>query len=119
MWVQLKIHRKRRTAMRNLRLTAGLILAACLSAGAAAEKNSNYVPDAATAERIAEAVLTARYGQERVGAQQPFVATAYKGYWIVEGSLKQKPGEHRPGGGFGVWVNKRSGCIANMVEQMK
>ena len=46
----------------------------------------------ATAERIAEAVLTARYGQERVGAQQPFVAAAYKGYWIVEGSFETKAG---------------------------
>lgn len=81
------------------------------------KSHPDYVPDQKTAERIAGAVLDSMYGHERVEAQLPLRAeSADKDYWLVQGSIRQP---HGPGGNFGVWINKHSGCIANVVEKMK
>ncbi len=80
----------------------------------------DYVPDEKTAERIAEAVLIARFGQERVNAQLPLrVVSASNDQWMVQGTVLDKEG--RPpvgGGGFFVWINKHTGCLS-VVEHMK
>jgi hypothetical protein len=76
----------------------------------------DYVPDEKTAERIAEVVLVAQFGQERVSAQLPLrAASTSKDLWLVQGTLK---GLHGPGGNFGVWVNKHSACVS-VIERMK
>jgi len=76
----------------------------------------DYVPDEKTAERVAEAVLISQFGQERVSAQLPLRAvSAGKGFWLVQGMVHEL---HAPGGNFGVWVNKHSGCI-KVMEHMK
>ena len=76
----------------------------------------DYVPDEKTAERIAEAVLVAQFGQERVSAQLPLhAASTSKELWLVQGTLQ---GLHGPGGNFGVWVNKHTGCVS-VMERMK
>jgi len=41
-----------------------------------APSHPDYVPDEKTAERIAEAVLVAQFGQERVNAQLPLSTQA-------------------------------------------
>ena len=79
----------------------------------------DYVPDEKTAERIAEAVLIAQFGQERVSAQLPLhTESISKDQWLVEGALKDKEGRTQVGGGFGVWVNKHAGCVS-VIERMK
>jgi hypothetical protein len=76
----------------------------------------DYVPDEKTAERIAEAVLVARFGQEMVTAQLPLhAASTSNDLWLVQGTLQ---GLHGPGGNFGVWVNKHTGCV-KVIERMK
>lgn len=76
----------------------------------------DYVPDEKTAERIAEAVLVAQFGQERVSAQLTLhAASTSKDLWLVQGTLH---GLHGPGGNFGVWVNKHTGCV-KLIERMK
>jgi hypothetical protein len=79
----------------------------------------DYVPDKKTAEHIAEAVLVAQFGQERVNAQLPLdAASMSKEQWLVQGTVKDKEGRTQVGGGFGVWVNKHDGCVS-VVERMK
>ena len=97
------------------RLGIGLMIAA-ISFGQTAKVKPDYVPDKVTAERIAEAVLVAQFGQERVHAQLPLVArSATKDVWLVEGTIHDVRAK---GGNFGVWVDKHSGCVS-VIEQMK
>jgi hypothetical protein len=63
----------------------------------------DYVPDEKTAERIAEAVLVAQFGQERVSAQLPLhTASMGKDQWLVQGIVKDEEGRTQVGGAFGV-----------------
>ena len=81
-----------------------------------APSHPDYVPDEKTAVRIAEAVLIAQFGQGRVNAQLPLHAVSTsKNAWLVQGTLH---GLHGPGGNFGVWVNKHTGCVT-VMEHMK
>ena len=48
-----------------------LLLAAVAFAKSAPKEHRDYVPDVKTAERIADAVLVAEYGEERIAAQRP------------------------------------------------
>lgn len=81
------------------------------------KSHPDFVPDEKTAIRIGEAVLIARFGEERVNAQRPFrVSDSFGKMWIVQGELPQLP---QKGGGMAVWINKYSGCIVNVLERMK
>lgn len=73
-------------------------------------KHSDDVPDEKTAVRIAEAVLLAQYGEERVNAQLPLDDDGSNSdHWIVQG---HGPGPATSkGGGSAVWINKDSGCL--------
>ncbi len=48
---------------------------------------AGYVPDAATAIRIAVAVWEPIYGRDTIAGEAPYVATLKDGAWHVEGSL--------------------------------
>ncbi len=50
-----------------------------------------FVPDAATAVKIAEAVWTPIYGEKEIAEQKPFKATLNKGVWTVLGSFNHPP----------------------------
>ena len=67
-----------------------------------------YVPDAATAIRIAVAVWEPIYGQERIAQQKPFVATLANGIWTVEGSLQK---QYTHGGTAVAEISKDDGRI--------
>jgi hypothetical protein len=49
-----------------------------------------YVPDAATAIRIAITVWEPIYGKEQLASERPFHATLRNGVWHVEGYLPPK-----------------------------
>ena len=103
--------------MRNV-IGAVLLLAIIASAkdSGKVQPHPDYVPDEKTAERVAEAVLISQFGQERVSAQLPLRAVSTgKDLWLVQG-MTHEP--HGPGGNFGVWVNRHSGCM-NVMEHMK
>jgi len=55
-----------------------------------------YVPDAGTAVKIAEAVLTPVYGKQLVESERPFTAKLATDVWTVSGTL------HCPDGNAGV-----------------
>ena len=50
-----------------------------------------FVPDAATAAKIAEAVWTPIYGEKEIAEQKPFRATLKEGVWTVVGSFNHPP----------------------------
>ena len=45
------------------------------------------VPDQRTAERVAEAVLAAAYGESKIRSEKPFRVELSNGVWYVRGSL--------------------------------
>jgi len=51
---------------------------------------SGYVPDAATAIRIAVAIWEPIYGPKRIAAEKPFQATLKGDVWTVTGLLPTK-----------------------------
>lgn len=103
------------------RFSVILVLSLLLVGVTGAQKtHSDYVPDKKTAEQIARAILAARYGEERVKAGLPLqVDGSNREYWIVEVSSPQEGGFIRKGGGPAVWINKHSGCILQILDQMK
>jgi hypothetical protein len=66
-----------------------------------------FVPDQHTAIRIAEAVLTPIYGEERIQGERPFRASLEKDVWTVEGFLP--PGT--PGGTAVCKISKKDGRV--------
>lgn len=103
------------------RLVAVMLLLTMVAFGKDSGKprpHPDYVPDQKTAERIAEAILVAQYGEERVNPQLPLHADGSdKDYWVVQGYVHES-GIPKKGGGFAVWINKHSGSV-KVMEHMK
>ena len=74
---------------------------------------NGFVPDSATAIRIAEAVLIPVYGDKEVTRQKPLLAELAKGVWTVRGQL----GPNVPGGVAMVQISKRDGRILRMSHE--
>lgn len=55
-----------------------------------------YVPDSATAVKIAEAVLIPVYGKKQIESERPFTASLKDDIWTVAGTLRCPDGK----GGF-------------------
>jgi hypothetical protein len=74
---------------------------------------NGYIPDEATAIRVAEAVLTPIYGEKHVLSERPFRARLDGEFWIVEGSLPKPPkrGDVVVGGTMVAEINRKTGCI--------
>jgi hypothetical protein len=51
------------------------------------------VPDAATAVRIAEAVLVPVYGKKQIESEEPFTAKLKDDVWTVAGTLRCPDGK--------------------------
>ncbi len=73
-----------------------LAMACSLTLAAAADPKhtymppAGYVPDEATAIKIAVAVWEPIYGAEHIAAEKPYHATLHNGVWIVTGSLPKQ-----------------------------
>ncbi len=73
---------------------------------------AGYVPDAATAIRIAEAVWTPIYGERELRSQRPFRAELRGNVWRVHGTLPQpSPGFEAVGGTAAAEIDRRTGKI--------
>ncbi|MCU1269197.1 MAG: hypothetical protein JWN74_491 [Acidobacteriaceae bacterium] len=98
--------------------TIVLLLPTLAFASDAHQRHRDYVPDKKAAERIGEAVLIGKYGDERVNLERPLlVDDSNKDYWIVQ-MAPRKNGMPAIGGGPAVWINKHSGCL-QVMEHMK
>jgi NTF2 fold immunity protein len=76
---------------------------------------NGFVPDAATAVRIAEAVLIPVYGEKKILSERPFNASLQGDVWTVAGTLHC--GAPRcDGGSAEVKISKSSGQILNMIH---
>ena len=76
--------------MRAIRPFAAIALIFAGSVGAGAQ-NPVAVPNKATAIAIADAILSARYGQTAIQQQHPLIATLKGGTWEVTGTLRCEP----------------------------
>ena len=74
--------------------------------------DSGFVPDQATAARVAEAILIPIYGQEQIESERPFSAQLNGNTWQVKGHLA--PGVD--GGVAEVWLDKRDGRILRVTH---
>lgn len=73
---------------------------------------NGFVPDEATANRIAEAVWIPIWGEEHVRAEKPFVATLNGDVWTVIGTLKTGV----VGGVAEAEISKRDGRILRVAH---
>jgi hypothetical protein len=95
-----------------------LVLGAALTGQRMQEKPHAYVPpngfvpDAATAVKIAEAVLTPVYGADQIRSEMPLAARLEKGVWTVEGKGPSTPGAH--GGVAIVELSKKDATVLRM-----
>ena len=103
---------------RILTLTAiGILCLACPSAAQTTAPHSyvppkGFVPDSATAVRIAEAIWIPIYGTEQIAAEHPIVAVLHGDTWTVTGSLpKPAPGSEMAGGVAEAEIAKQDGRI--------
>jgi hypothetical protein len=106
--------------MRRVRVT---ILAAgfagMMMAGVAWSESGGYVPpkgfvpDAATASRIAEAVWIPIYGEENIAKEKPFRVSLRSGVWTVRG--KDLPAGWK-GGVAEADISKRDGRILRVLH---
>jgi hypothetical protein len=85
------------------------------SRDASMRPKDGFVPDAKTAERIAEAVLIPVYGAEQISRERPFKAARRGDVWTVTGTLNCGAPQC-VGGTAVVEISKTSGAIISMVH---
>lgn len=96
------------------------VVLSLLSIGLAAAEpafvpKNGFVPDRATAVKIAEAILVPIYG-EQVLKQRPFKATLSRDRWIVEGTFHQAKGEVLSGGVALIEIKQSTGEILQVIH---
>ena len=74
---------------------------------------NGFVPDAATASRIAEAVWIPIYGESHISAEKPFKVTLKGDVWTVSG--KDLP-RNSQGGVAEADISKRDGRILRVIH---
>ena len=76
-----------------------------------------FVPDSATAVRIAVAVWIPIYGAQQISSEKPFVAKLANGVWTVTGSLPPAPpGMVMLGGTAVAKIAQRDGRILFVIH---
>jgi hypothetical protein len=71
------------------------------------QPKGGFVPDKITAIRIAEAILGAIFGEEKIKNERPFTAILNNGVWLVEGT----PPGGRLGGSATIELSQRDGRV--------
>ncbi len=105
-----------------LGLCCCLVLVVCVIAQLKPPKE--FVPDEATAIKIAEAVLIPVWGEKEVVSERPYTATLQKDVWTVRGTLYcgndgkggRKSGSECLGGTLEVKLSKIDGRIHSMIH---
>jgi hypothetical protein len=80
------------------------------------DRPDGYVPDAATAIRIAVAVWEPIYGRANIERQKPFEATLRDGVWTVRGSLPESDNPNLNGGVAEADIAKKDGRILRVTH---
>lgn len=96
------------------------LAAAQQASGPGYAPTGGFVPDSATAVRIAVAVWIPLFGEGAVMKQQPFVATLKDSSWTVHGTLKCPAGRETgcvvTGGVAMAVIAKRDGTILSIAH---
>lgn len=74
-----------------------------------------FVPNAETAVKVAEAVLTPVYGEKKILSERPFNASLEGDVWTVSGTLNCRVPQCN-GGAAVVKISKSSGTILHMIH---
>jgi len=102
------------------KLIAWLILA-CFTAFCASslfaeaetfKPKDGFIPDEKTAIRVAEAVLSPIYGEDKIISERPFTAKLNKDVWTVTGHLR----EGLLGGVAEIRISKTTGKIISVTH---
>ena len=106
--------------MKTHRIGFAVLLLAAAHAQSYTPKDG-LVPDATTAIKIAEAVLTPVYGKEKIESERPFKAKLESGVWTVSGTLHCSDGKGGVttscvGGTAEVKLSKADGRILRMIH---
>jgi hypothetical protein len=104
--------------MRALLALAPMVFVASVGAAQAQSRRGDvpangFVPDSATAVRIAVAVWIPIYGAQQIRSEQPFIARLEKDVWVVTGTL---PAGHI-GGTAIARIAKRDGRILAVTHE--
>jgi hypothetical protein len=70
-------------------LAVGLVVSSYAYGGTSYVAPNGFVPDAATAIRVAEAILLPIYGEEKVLSERPFRASLGAGVWTIQGRYRR------------------------------
>ena len=101
--------------MREGRVITTLLLGGISLGQSPNKSHKDYIPNRETAERVADAVLVAQYGEQKINEGRPLLVDGTnQDFWIVEVSSKTLA----KGGGSAVWINKHSGCM-KVMDHMK
>ncbi len=102
---------------RSIVLLLPLLIPLQVHAQAGAAPAKGFVPDSATAVRIAVAVWIPIYGEHLIMSEQPFVAHLKDGVWTVTGSLPPAPpGTVMVGGTAVAKIAQRDGRVLFVVH---
>jgi hypothetical protein len=107
-----------------MRTCAALCCTFLISALAFGQRDApkrGYVPDSATAVKIAEAVLIPVYGEKQIESERPFTAKLKDNVWTVCGTLNCPDGKGgtttRCNGGVAeVQISKIDGRILSLIH---
>ncbi len=99
-------------------MLALLLVGSTSSFGQSESPKNGYVPDEATAIRIAEAVFVPIYGEKHVHSERPFRATLHGDYWVVKGTLPKphRQGEIVVGGTMVAEIYRMTGCVKGVYH---
>jgi hypothetical protein len=98
-----------------------LIVALAFGQGSRPPKDG-YVPDSATAVKIAEAALVPVYGKKHIESEEPFTAKLKDNVWTVSGTLYCSDGNggrttgNCDGGVAVVQISKADGHVISMIH---
>jgi hypothetical protein len=98
--------------MRTCAAVCWTFLVAALALGQGYAPKEGYVPDSATAVRIAEAVLIPVYGEKKVESERPFTAKLKDEVWTVHGTL------HCPDGHGGTTTQCAGGVAEVQISKV-
>ena len=94
-------------------LAIGLVVSSYAYGGTSYVPPNGFVPDAATAIRVAESILVPIYGEEKVLSERPFRASLSGGVWTIEGTL---PAGRSAGGVALVKLAKRDARVIQVIH---
>ena len=95
-----------------------LALVSCVSPSAQSySPKGGFVPNAATAIKIAEAVWAPIYGEKQLRSERPFHADLRGNVWRVYGSFPPaRPGWEYVGGTVEAEIDRRSGKVLRVTH---